>query len=234
MLISILRNCHQGLLWIAAGLLAALSLMASPTLAAGAPTAIVETADPGRGDIGLFEMLESGRTIALKKDERLVLGYLQSCIQETVRGGRLGGKVVIGQRESIVSGGQVTRQEVECTGAQVGLDKSTVGKSGVAVLRKVPKMKSAAATARAVTVRDISPFVHLTTAAGKIYLRRLDQPGPARSIGVSGNSVDLRAAGIALVPGASYEVAANGRRVRIDIAADAGGGLSLLGRLVVF
>ena len=214
----------QGLLWAAIGLLAA-----SPTLAAGAPTAIVEDADPGRGDIGLFEMLESGRKIALKGGERLILGYLQSCIQETV----VGGQVVIGQKESVITGGQVKRKKVECAGGQVTLDKSTNGKAGVVVFRKAPKKKSAAVAPRLLILHDINPFVRLTAPAGKIYLRRLDQPGPAKSIGVSGNTVDLRRAGITLVPGGRYEIAANGRRVRIDIAPNAGDGLSLLGRLVV-
>jgi hypothetical protein len=225
------RTTTQGLLLAAVGLSLALPLppTAFSALAAGVPTAIIEDADPGRGDIGLFEMLESGRKIDLKKGERLVLGYLQSCIQETI----VGGQLVIGQKESLVSGGQVKRQKVECAGGQVGLDQSTKGKAGVVVFRGKPNKKSAAAKPRTVTVRDVSPFVHLTMAAGKIYLRRLDQPGPAKSIGVSGNSVDLRAAGIALAPGGSYEAAVNGRRVRIDIAPDAGGGQSLLGRLVI-
>ncbi|MBC8242538.1 MAG: hypothetical protein H8E30_19005 [Alphaproteobacteria bacterium] len=218
------RTSLQGLLWAVSGLLAALPLTTPPAFAAVAPTAIVEDADPGRSDIGLFEMLESGRTIALKKGERLVLGYLQSCIQETI----LGGQVLIGKKESTVSGSQITRQKVECTGGQVTLDKSTKGKAGVVVFRKAPKRNP-----RTLTMRDTSPLVHLTAPVGKIYLRRLDQPGPAKAIGVSGSSVDLRAAGITLAPGGSYEIAANGRRVRLDIAPNAGHTLSLLGRLVV-
>jgi hypothetical protein len=232
MLKSILRTPMQGLLWAAAGLLAALPLATPSSLAAGAPTAIVEDSDPGRSDIGLFEMLESGRKIALKQGERLVLGYLRSCIQETVTGGPSGGQVVIGKMESMVTGGQVKRAKVECTGGQIGLDKSTKGKAGVVVFRKAPK-RNAAAKPRTLTLRDTGPFIHLTAPAGKVYLRRLDQPGPAKGIGVSGNSVDLRAAGITLAPGGSYEIAANGRRVRLNISPNAGGGISLLGRLVV-
>ncbi len=229
MLKPIPRTALQGLLWSAAGLSLVLPLTTSPASGAGAPTAIVEDADPGRSDIGLFEMLESGRKIVLKEKERLILGYLQSCVQETIVGGRL----VIGQTESLVSGGQVKRKKVECTGGQVTLDEATKGKAGVVVFRNAPNRKSATAEPRIVTIRDTSPFVYLTMAVGKIYLRRLDRPGPTRSVGVSGNSVDLRGAGIALVPGGSYEVAANGRQVRIKIAAGAGGGLSLLERMVI-
>jgi len=229
----ILRTSRQGLLWAVSGLLAALPLTASPAFAAGAPTAIVEDADPGRSDISLFEMLESGRKFVLKKNERLVLGYLRSCIQETVVAGQAGGQVSIGKRESLVSGGQVKREKVECAGGQVGLHNSTMGKAGVVVFRKAPGRNSAPVKPRIVTVGDISPFVHLTTTAGKIYVRRLDQPGPIKSIDVSGNSTDFRAAGFTLAPGGRYEIAANGRRLQIEIAPNAGGGLSLLGRLVI-
>ena len=224
---TIPRNALQALFWAGTGLLLALPQAGAPARAAGAPTAIVEDASPDRADIGLFEMLESGRKLTLKKGERLVLGYLQSCIQETVTGGQ----VVIGEKESAVSGGQVTREKVECAGGQVSLDKSTKGKAGVVVFRKAPK-KNAAKT-RTVTMADTSPFVRLTVAVGKIYVRRLDQPGPAKSIAVSGNAVDMRQAGITLAPGGSYEVAANGHRVRINITPNAGQGQSLLGRLIV-
>ena len=226
----IMQTVYRGLLSAAAGVFLTLPLSGAAAAAANAPAAIVEDADPGRDTIGLFEMLESGRKIDLNKGERLVLGYLKSCTRETV----VGGHVVVGDTESAVSGGKVTREKVECAGGQVALDKSTKGKAGVVVFRKAPKkLPRPGAKSKTLTLGDVSPFLRLTAKTQKVLVQRLDQPGRAKSIRVSGVSVDLRAEGITLAPGGSYEIAAGSRRVRIDIAPDAGVGRSLLGRLVV-
>lgn len=213
--------------FVAAGLLAALLPLGGQTVAAEAPAAIVEDADAGRTDLGLFEMLQSGRQIDLRNGERLVLGYLGSCIRETVTGG----KVVIGAKESTVTGGQVSREKVECAGGQVGLDKSSKGKAGVVVFRNSPKKKSV--KPKLVVSRDVSPILRMTATTARVSLQRLDQAEPARLVKISGNVLDLRAAGIALAPGGRYEALAGARRVRIEISPDAGADAGLLGRLVI-
>ncbi len=212
------------------GALLALPFAAAPAQSADAPTAIVEDADPGRTDIGLFEMLQNGHKISLKKGEQLILGYLQSCMRETITGG----EVVVGAKKSAVTGGQVNSEKVECAGGQVALDKSSKGKAGVVVFRKAPKKKkSRTAKTKTLTLHDTSPLVRLKTPAAAITLQRLDEPGPPENISVSGNTADLRAEGIKLAPGGSYVISAGKRRVRLKVAPDARDGLRLLERLVL-
>ncbi|MDP6565798.1 MAG: hypothetical protein QF578_13310 [Alphaproteobacteria bacterium] len=198
--------------------------------AAGTPVAVVEDADPGRQDLGLFEMLEAGRRIALKDGEVLVLGYLQSCNRETITGGQ----VVVGARQSAVEGGQVEREIVNCAGGQVALSKDSKGKAGVVVFRKGPKKKKRGAMGKPVTIHVVSPVLRLTQGATVITLRRTDRPEATWDLNVTSNMIDFLAAGVRLSPGGRYDIAAGRRRLTLRVAADAGNGANLFERLVVF
>ena len=77
--------------------------VATSTAWAGDLVAIVEAAPPGRDDVVEMDMVEAGRVIALAAGESMVVSYLESCLQETINGG----KVTISMLQSNVAGGTV-------------------------------------------------------------------------------------------------------------------------------
>ena len=96
----------------------ALVLPLTPALIAGPaaaqqslPAAVVEDA-PDDLSVMAFDYLWQGDVITLGGGQELVLGYLGSCMRETV----VGGKVEIGKDASRVEGGSVVREAVECDG----------------------------------------------------------------------------------------------------------------------
>ncbi|MGE3935489.1 MAG: hypothetical protein AB7F67_19670, partial [Rhodospirillaceae bacterium] len=91
-------------------LAAALLLAAAPPAAAQAPDPVAvveEISDPSVG-IEPFEFLLEGRVIALSAGTVAVIGYLQSCVRETVTAST----ILVGERQSQVSGGTVEREKV--------------------------------------------------------------------------------------------------------------------------
>ncbi len=84
---------------------------------AGSPVVIVEDVSaPGAG-VSFMEYLTTGRIITLGVRDTLILGYLRSCMRETITGG----SVTIGADESVVQGGKVARERVECDGGSLQL-----------------------------------------------------------------------------------------------------------------
>src|SRR5258706_3709243 len=104
------------------------------------PSAIVEAVQGAVKDVQVFDYLAAGTQIQLPARGILVLGYLKSCARETITGG----KVVVGTDQSVVEGGQVKRETVECDGGRMQLTDRQAAKSGVMVFRGTPKPTAAA------------------------------------------------------------------------------------------
>ena len=62
------------------------------------PVAIVEAVRAPAAGVQVFDYLRPGRVVRLGESGRLVLGYLRSCLRETITGG----EVVVGTMESAV------------------------------------------------------------------------------------------------------------------------------------
>src|SRR5260370_11210272 len=77
---------------------------------AQSPVAIVEDVKGQIAGLEVMDYLVSGRTLRLKRDEIVVIGYLKSCVRETIHGGT----VEIGDEHSTVEAGVVERGKVEC------------------------------------------------------------------------------------------------------------------------
>ncbi len=67
--------------------------------------AIVEEIESVNAKLPYMDGVTPGTVIDLARNERLVLGYLASCIDETITGG----SVVVGTTQSVVNGGTVSR-----------------------------------------------------------------------------------------------------------------------------
>ena len=93
--------------------LAALAVMAAASAAAAAllQVALVEDVSASSaGGVMLMDYVETGKVIALGPDDTLVLSYMSSCIQETIRGGT----VTVGTTQGEVRSGKVERVKVAC------------------------------------------------------------------------------------------------------------------------
>lgn len=215
-------------------LLAALCMVPVPALASG-PVAIVEDIAADHAGIGPFEYVDAGRIIDLGAAGRLVIGYLKSCVRETVTGGR----VTVEAEKSRIEGGTVARERVECDGGRLQLSLRQAGKSAVLMLRRTPGAGGAEIVQAAFRIYSTSPFIRLTGAvaagtADAVEIERLDRPADVLRLQTTGGTVDLSARRTALRPGGLYRARAAGREVvfRVDRLARPGG--PILSRLVGF
>lgn len=175
---------------------AALSLGISSAMAE--PSALVEDISTDREDVQLMDYLEPGMVIELAPDETLTVGYLLSCVQETITGGQ----VTIGEDESVVSGGSVDTTEVDCDGGPI---VAAVGGAEV---------EAGAAAFRAGAAKDLplpdriifglSPIVKLSKDAESLTLTRLDEEEGEKAIPASSRIVDFEKLGVVLAHGGTY------------------------------
>ncbi len=213
---------------------AALAPVGPLPAAAAQPAAIVEDVQGVVKDVQPFDYLSTGMQLQLPPRATVILGYLKSCARETVTGA----KVVIGTDQSMVEGGQVKREKVECDGGRMELTASQAGKSGIMVFRGAPK-PAAAGPQPQLTVYGVSPIFTLA-GAGTLEIKRLDATGqppldfPVATPAVGhGVVVDLARQNVALEPGGVYQASSGAHSVvfKIDRLAKPGAAPAV-GRLV--
>lgn len=180
---------------------------------ANGPAAIVEDASPDITDPGAMDYLAAGRVIDLKPGQWLVIGYLSSCVQEEIRGGR----IVIGAERSSADETKVKRSKVPCQGS-AQLSQAQAGKSAAMVFRKPPS-KTEAAPAPAISVASLSPLLR-PEAGGAIRLTRLDAAEAPRDL-PAGRGADLQKLGIQLAAGGLYRAEAGNAALVFRVNADA-------------
>lgn len=227
-------------LLLAAPLVAAvLAGVVSGAAGAAEPVAIVEEVQGPVKDVQVFDYLAAGTEIQLPARGILVLGYLKSCARETITGG----KVRIGNEKSVVEGGQIKSETVECDGGRMKLSDQQAARSGVMTFRSAPRPASATAPAPAptpqVVVYGVSPIFTLERAE-RLEIKRLDTAGqPPLDLPVAkpkpgrGIVVDLAKQNIALAAGGVYQASGDGRSIvfKVDPAAKPGAAPAV-GRLV--
>jgi hypothetical protein len=178
--------------------------------------------------------LSAGQTIDVPPAATMVLDYLDSCVRETITGGR----VTVGSAQSQVAGGRVSRERPGCDGdALLQLTAAESDRGGAAVWRAVPG-KGAALPPPAVTLQGVFPFV-VADQPAHLVIRRLDREAPPielvlrRRAGAARASGDLAPPGTALAPGGLYAIGDSAEHQLIfKVAEDADRSLSLPGRLL--
>lgn len=208
--------------------------MATPSARAAEPVAIIEDVQ-GRitgGDV--LDELPSGAVLVLSPGASVKIGYLKSCLSETITGGR----VTIGDQSSAVDGGVARREKVECDGGRMKLTAEQAGASGVLVFRKLGAAPVVASVSPGLTVFSRTPVI-LTLAPGMLRVERVDAkeapfelPAKPRP-GKHGADLDLAEAGKPLTPGGVYRVSLGDASVifRVDANATSAPG-ALIGRMV--
>lgn len=196
------------------------------------PTALVEEAPVGSG-VEHMDYVAPGRSIRLGAGQRLVLGYVRSCLREVI----VGGAVTVGEFRSDIEGGTVQRELVECDGGRLRLSPAQ-SKTGAAVVFRDPVGGERKLPASRITLHGRAPLVELPRAA-TLTIERLDAPGAAFRITASasdlarGRFLDLATRGVELAPGGLYRAQAADRSVVFRVASTAEPGASpLLGRLL--
>jgi hypothetical protein len=181
--------------------------------------------------IEVFDFLESGKSFKLPPGTTITLGYMQSCIRETITGG----SVTIGAEASTVSGGKRQAEQLKCA-TKLALGSSQAGKSGAMVFRRGPGTGRTPANVPepSVTLLYTAP-VFAVEQPGELTIERLDQPETVLLYKASGKLFDLAKTGKPLFAGGIYRATLNGKATvfRIDPGAADGGGPLLL-RLVRF
>jgi hypothetical protein len=187
--------------------------------------AIVEEVSPGIGDLRRFDLIAAGRAAELGRDGRIVLGYLKSCWQDSV----IGGRAVAEPLKSFVEGGALTRRRVECDAA--GL--AQMNSAGLTA-RGGASLAGPALPEPDVNLYGLSPIV-ISREPGVLLIERLDATAaplrlelPERKIDLSDKNIALDAKGLyRFTSGAAVLV------VRIDSLAEPGRAPAV-GRLVIF
>lgn len=204
-------------------------LLLSAPACAGEPVAVVEEVRAVTAGVQFMDYLEDGQRIVLGPGESVILGYLGSCWRERITGGT----VTVGREQSVVVGGEVRRQRVDCDGGTLDLADSEADKSGVLVLR-APEDQSAGELPKPdLILFGSAPVISLASPGGMVTFTRLDQAAAPIEVPVGGLHQDLADTRMRLVAGGLYRVEAGERMliVKIDPYARPGAG-PILGRLL--
>ena len=202
------------------------------TAAAQPPVAVVEDVQGKVTGAEFMDYVAPGTVIKLGQSGVVVLGYIKSCLRETISGI---GTVIVGAEESMVHLGDVKTSKVRCDSGRTRLIDREVGESAATVVRSMNGMESRSPS---LTIYGLSPIFE-TAGRGKLTVERLDESGeryefdigPATA--VRGKFYDLARTGTTLKPGGIYVASLGSRRVVFLIDRQAEPGPSpIIGRLV--
>jgi hypothetical protein len=222
--------------WFASRLAVAATLIGFGVGAAMAAdsVALVEDVSGTSAGVEFMDYVAAGRVIRLGAGDRLVLDYLRSCWRETITGGI----VTVGAEQSVVAGGTVSRDKVECDGGKLRLSADQAAKSGVVVFRAPPKPGAAHAAPGERKIYGLSPIVELG-GAGRLVVERLDKPEAALTLEVApgqllrGRFYDFARHGQTLAAGGTYRASIAGRSLVFQVDAKAKpGAIAPAGRLL--
>lgn len=205
------------------------SALSPSPLNAEDPVAIVEEVVAANSSLQVMQYLQRGARIRLDASERLVIGYLDSCVRETIEGG----SIEVGDRESLVVGGTVRREVVECNGGAAQMSPAQAARSGVIVVRKPPTGDDISSNTEPIQIFSRTPIFRLPDSAREVRITRIDGPTHIVVLPATPPTIDLVKTKSILERGARYEVSAGGRTATIEIAPTARSqGGPLISRLV--
>lgn len=205
----------------------AASLCSISVAFADEPAAIVEDVSNSTSGVQKMDMLNAGRVIELGKDATLTLGYLSSCVRETVTGGT----VTIGEEKSKVEKGIRKAEEVDCDGGQVIKSSKQGAEVAGAVFRKGKASKPLPKSNW--TLYSTNPFIRLSKPTKRIRIVRLDKEGEKPiDLAVSSLLIDLSKSGVKLDPGGLYAISDDSETYVLKVSPLAEAEASLLSRLI--
>lgn len=198
--------------------------------AAQGPVAVVEDVQGKVTDVEFMDYVAPGKVIKLGSDSKVVLGYMKSCLRETISGV---GTVIIGEEQSMVQSGDIKSAKVDCDSHAQLVDQS-IDESAATVVRS---MNPPAPSSRFI-LHGLSPIVE-TPGRGQLVVERLDVRGERYDVDLSaafvehGKFYDFARDGTALKPGGTYAVSLGSQRTVFVVDREAEPGLApIISRLI--
>ena len=177
------------------------------------PVAIVEDAQGEGVPVQIMELLEEGAVIELPGGTSIVLGYLGSCLREHIAGG----KATIGTDQSEVTGGEVTRETVQCQSASAS-PTSQSGEAGALIFRGGTDSPDFPPN-----ISDINPaFLLDGVTEGTLVIERIDREEAARELAGPGPLFDMLDQAEPLSRGGHYRAHLGDRETEFKIDRYAG------------
>lgn len=175
---------------------------------AKAQDALVEQASAD-APVDAFQFLSAGERIDLASGQTIEIGYLASCVRETITGG----SVTIGREQSDVAGGDVRREALAC-GVNVALSQSERNESGASAWRND-------APGDVAIVGNLAPVLVFPAPPTLVRIERTDIPGRTIRLSTTAEVVDLAERGVTLAPGGIYAISAGAMRREVEVDFDA-------------
>ena len=213
---------------------AAVILVLAGSAAAQSPVAIVEDVKGKVTGAEFMDYVVPGTVIKLGAEGVVVIGYMGSCIRETIKGG----VAIVGTDESRTSLGEVSRERINCDNKRAQVNDRAATQSAATTFRSLGKKPEIAELQSDPVIYGLSPVIELGK-PGKLLIERIDLPGEkfeavidSKKL-VKGKFYDLAAQGKSLMPGGTYAATAGASRTVFKIDPMARPGASpIVGRLV--
>ncbi|WP_169566409.1 hypothetical protein [Sneathiella limimaris] len=188
--------------------------------------ALVENVSAERSDLKVLDFLESGFEIELRDDEQLTLSYLASCVMEKITGGR----VVIGEKQSLVKNGMVSRSKLKCNTSS----QTSKSNEAAAVVFRAPNQTEQ--STKPIKAFSIYPVLKAGNFEGNFTIQDMDRFHEPLSVPVQKGVADLGKQYLALKSGVTYRVTAGEKEYVfiVDEKADRSRKAPYLVRLIVF
>ena len=208
----------------------ALGCVAPQSAFAQAPVALVEDVTGNPPGVGFMDYVGTDKIIHLGKQDSLVLSYMESCVQETIKGGT----VTIGTNQSAVQSGQV-----QCDASKMMHPAERLDQAAALVFRSVETAPSKTWRDPQFTIYARSPLMQVN-GLGTLVITRLDRPeAPDVKLSIAaeqlkgGGFFDCAALGVSLTPGGTYRAIWASNEVVLKVHPAAKSGVApVIGRLV--
>ena len=211
--------------------IAGVAAMVTGAVSAPVHVALVEDVSGHPADAQLMDYVEPGQVIRLDPGDRIVLGYLRSCVRETI----IGGTVTVGTEHSEIEAGKLERAKMRCDGARMLRAAEPGPAAGMSFRGGSPRVVDPQ-----FTLFGSSPMLELNS-PGKVVIERIDQLGERHIIDVSKEELahtafyDFADTGKALKPGGTYRAGFARQELVFKIDGDSKPGKTpIVGRLIRF
>ncbi len=191
--------------------------------------AIVEDTSGKVAGVEPLDLLRLGREIELSADSGLIISYLNSCQRENIRGG----KVVIGDVQSEVTGGEVSRRRVPCDAAALNLTPEQANQSATLVFRGDDSVEGDPVAAEAKFLLDTRQPIVLAPGIAEITVENRRNPSIKWSVKLVDGVADITRGHGLLDQGGVYRIVSGQRSVIFRVGKEASDApMPILKRLV--
>jgi hypothetical protein len=196
--------------------------LAAPALAE-TPAAIVEDVQGKVDGVEFMDYVAPGKIIKLGPKASITLGYLKSCLRETISEG----VVLVGAEQSTVQLGNVQRVKVPCDTNAAQLSEREANQSAATTFRTMRSdAKGGGAPSKLPTIYGVAPLVQAKSGSTLIIERTDGKEStinlPLKSdIMVGGKFYDFAKAGKSLTPGGTYLATLGAKRYTFQVDASA-------------